>query len=211
MHQPLIPPRPAALRPLPALARAACFDGLAGPLPPPGWPERLRRLAAEDPAAAARCAAQAQAVAALARARNRGLAEHLLPALLSGERAACAAAGPGQAPLVGTDTGRGWRLDGVLSGLANLSREGFTVLAPARLAGATGWVALRSEEDGLDLLPPHPAQPLPWARAAQLGDVRCRAVFFREDEWLGDEDLAPALQALLPAGRISDLCSWTFP
>lgn len=165
----------------------------------------LRQLWAARPAAAAVLRAQRLAIEALLHAPNRALAEHLLPQLLAGERAASVPGALNGAPLLGHDTGRGWHLGGVLPLAANLLPEGFTLVAPVRLGDAPpGWAALRGEEDGLDTLPPHPggegahapATSAGWARAAALGDVRCRRVFFREDEWLGGAELlAPLLAA----------------
>lgn len=151
----------------------------------------------DNPAAAAVLRAQRLAIEALCRGRNVGLCEHLLPQLLSGERAASLPGALDATALSGTDTGRGWRLQGLLPAAANLQPEGFSFIAPVQLAGEPlCWVVLRGEEDGLDVLPPHLARPLPWARAAALGDVRCRGFFFREDEWLADAALTAPLLAL---------------
>lgn len=63
-----------------------------------------------------------------------------------------------------------------------------------------GWVLLRSEEDGLSV------HPMPEAHSngnePAHASLRLNRVFFREDEWLGDHDmaqrLAPVAEALAP-------------
>ena len=155
-----------------------------------------------DPASALLFRCQRLAIEALRGARNQGLAHYLLPQLLHAERAAALPLRLDVAPMSGQDTGRGWRLTGLLPWVANAPAGSFTLVAPVRLGEeGQGWAALRGEEDGLDVLPPHAPDTPPsawprWRQAAGLGDVRCRAFFFREDEWLGDDDTTPALQAL---------------
>ena len=155
-----------------------------------------------DPASALLFRCQRLAIEALRGACNQGLAHYLLPQMLHAERAAALPLRLDVAPLSGQDTGRGWRLTGLLPWVANAPAGSFTLVAPVRLGDeGQGWAALRGEEDGLDVLPPHAPDTPPsawprWRQAAGLGDVRCRAFFFREDEWLGDDDATPALQAL---------------
>ena len=161
-----------------------------------------QQLWRDDPASALLLRCQRLAIETLRQARNRGLADYLLPQLLHAERAAAMPLRLDGPPLQGQDTGRGWRLHGVLPWVANALAGCFTLVAPVRLGDeGAGWVALRGEEDGLDVLPPHAPDTPPsawprWHQAAGLGDVRCRAFFFREDEWLGDDAALPALQAL---------------
>lgn len=99
-------------------------------------------------------------------------------------------------------TRRGWRLNGTLHGELNRPWEGFSLVAPVRLGdGPTGWVLLRSEEDGLA------AQASAAPPVHALDTLTLRNVFFREDEWLGEADLAtrlmPVAQALASCRRCS--------
>jgi hypothetical protein len=147
----------------------------------------------QDPEAAAVLWAQRLAIEALVKTFNVGLRELWLPEFLSGHRAATLA--PGGRELTAEDTGRGWLLSGQLHGVPNLPWEGFSLVAPVRLGdGNAGWVLLRSEEDGLSVLPAS-------AGHAQAS-IHLNRVFFREDEWLGDSDLAtlltPVAEALAP-------------
>lgn len=156
-------------------------------------------LLQRDTAAAAAFWAQRLAIEALVQSPNVALRELWLPDLLSGERAGTLS--PHTTPLIGTDTGRGWLLSGHLPDVPNRPWEGFSLVAPLRLGSApAGWALLRSEEDGLGALPgteqPH-AHPAP-----HLATLALRRVYFREDEWLGEADLAqrmaPIAQALAP-------------
>lgn len=178
----------------------------------------IQTLWREAPADALLLRSQRLAIEALLHARNRGLADYLLPQLLDAERAATVPLHLDTPALRGHDTGRGWQLNGRVPWVANCLREGFTLITPVCLGeNAHGWAALRGEEDGLDLLPAHwpspprptdPSHPAldaahdptplphPLGRSAALADVRCRAFFFREDEWLGDADLGAALHSL---------------
>lgn len=154
-------------------------------------------LLPRDTAAAAVFWAQRLAIEALVHSPNVALRERWLPDLLSGERAGTLS--PHTTPLTGHDTGRGWWLSGALPDVPNRPWEGFSLVAPLRLGDApAGWALLRSEEDGLGALPAanHPTAP-PHTATLQL-----RRVYFREDEWLGEADLAqrmtPVAQALAP-------------
>lgn len=151
------------------------------------------RLPQQDPEAAAVLWAQRLAIEALVQTANVGLRELWLPEVLSGNRAATLA--PGDRELTAEDTGRGWLLSGSLHGVPNLPWEGFSLVAPVRLGdGNAGWVLLRSEENGLSV---HPAAP-----GHAHASLRLNRVFFREDEWLGEQSLAqqlaPAAEALAP-------------
>lgn len=138
--------------------------------------------------------AQRLAIEALAQSGNVALREHLLPDLLSGERAGTVPMPLASAPLVGTDTGRGWRLQGLLPCVPNLQWAGFSVVAPVRLDQAEpAWVLLRSEEDGLGV-DPLTADAFP--SGGQIAALRFEQVFFREDEWLGGPDMLQRLQAV---------------
>ena len=151
------------------------------------------QLAQQDPEAAAVLWAQRLAIEALVQTANVGLREFWLPDFLSGHRAATLA--PGGKELTAEDTGRGWLLSGPLHGVPNLPWEGFSLVAPVRLGdGNAGWVLLRSEEDGLTV---HPAPP-----GHAHASLHLNRVFFREDEWLGEQNmarlLAPVAEALTP-------------
>lgn len=138
--------------------------------------------------------AQRLAIEVLAQSGNVALREHILPDLLSGERAGTVALPLASAPLVGTDTGRGWRLQGLLPCVPNLQWQGFSVVAPVRLdQGEPAWVLLRSEEDGLGI---EPVTGGDFPLGAQIAALRFEQVFFREDEWLGGPDMLPRLQAV---------------
>ena len=152
-------------------------------------------LLQRDTAAAAVFWAQRLAIEALVQSPNVALRELWLPDLLRGERAGTLS--PQTVPLIGTDTGHGWLLSGHLTDVPNCPWEGFSLVAPLRLGSApAGWALLRSEEDGLGALPgtDHPAP--------HLATLALRRVYFREDEWLGEADLAqrmaPIAQALAP-------------
>lgn len=147
-------------------------------------------LQRQDPAAAAVLWAQRLAIEALVQTANVGLREFWLPDFLSGDRAATLA--PDGRELTAEDTGRGWLLSGVFHGVPNLPWEGFSLVAPVRLGdGNAGWVLLRSEEDGLSVLPPPPGH----AQAS----LCLNRVFFREDEWLGAHGLADLLAPVAEA------------
>ncbi len=151
------------------------------------------QFAQQDPVAAAVLWAQRLAIEALVQTANVGLRELWLPEFLSGNRAATLA--PGGRELTAEDTGRGWLLSGPLHGVPNLPWEGFSLVAPVRLGdGNAGWVLLRSEEDGLTV---HPAAP-----GHAYASLHLNRVFFREDEWLGEQNmrqlLAPVAEALAP-------------
>ena len=146
-------------------------------------------LLPRDTAAGAVFWAQRLAIEALVQSPNVALRELWLPDLLSGERAGTLS--PHAAPLTGEDTGRGWLLSGHLPDVPNRPWEGFSLVAPLRLGDApAGWALLRSEEDGLFALPctdPH------------MASLQLRRVYFREDEWLGEADLAQRMAQVASA------------
>ena len=156
-------------------------------------------LQRQGPAAAAVLWAQRLAIEALVQTFNVGLRELWLPEFLMGSRAATLA--PGGRELSAEDTGRGWLLSGRLHGVPNLPWEGFSLVAPVRLGdGNAGWVLLRSEEDGLSV---HATpETHPHEHESTQVSIHLNRVFFREDEWLGEHDLAtllsPVAEALAP-------------
>ena len=152
-------------------------------------------LLPRDTAAAAVFWAQRLAIEALVQSPNVALRELWLPDLLSGERAGTLS--PHTTPLTGQDPGRGWLLTGRLPDVPNRPWEGFALVAPLRLGDApAGWALLRSEEDGLSAL------PAAGHATPHLATLALRHVYFREDEWLGEADLAvrmaPVASALAP-------------
>lgn len=174
-----------------------------------GTLQQLAQGAAELGRASAAAAwvlrAQRLAIEALLQSPNVGLREHLVPDLLSGDRAGTLSLPlllPSSAPLVGTDTGRGWRLQGSLPRVLNLPWLEFSVVAPVRLGEqAPVWVLLRSEEDGLLIDPAgDPARDPATGPACPPGcrtvTLHFNRVFFREDEWLGGADLPQRMRAV---------------
>lgn len=157
---------------------------------------------------------------ALLQSPNVALRELWLNDFLSGERAATVA--PSFEALSAHDTGRGWLLRGELKPVPNLQWAGFSLVAPVRLnAPLDHWVLLRSEEDGLSVVPEPEAH---WPEQAHAAALRLDNVFFREDEWLGGPDLpqrlAPVAAALAPGlpcptdwnrNHLPTLSSTTFP
>lgn len=158
------------------------------------------KLAERDAATVWILWAQRLAIEAIAASPNVGLREYLLPDLLGGERAASMPLA--HVPLVGRDTGRGWLLTGKLACVPNWQWIGCSIVAPAQLGHAAGWVVLRSEEDGLRTGTCMTATPA-FSRSVA---VHCTGVFFREDEWLGGPELAqrlaPLVQVLAPTLRV---------
>jgi len=164
-----------------------------------GGLDRLMAGAAElprhHPAAAWLLWAQRMAIEALLQSPNIALRDHWLADFLCGERAATLS--PRLQPLQARDTGRGWLLRGEIAVAPNLQWAGFSLAAPVHLGEQRGhWILLRSEENGLSVVPGTAAH-WPAARAAALAIGN---VFFREDEWLGGselpERLAPVATAL---------------
>jgi len=156
-------------------------------------------LRQKDPEAAVVLWAQRLAIEALVQTANVGLRELWLPEFLSGNRAATLA--PGGRELTAEDTGRGWLLSGQLHRVPNLPWEGFSLVARVRLCdGNAGWVLLRSEEDGLFI---HPA-PTGHVHAS----IHLNRVYFREEEWLGEQSMA---QLLAPVAQALATCRPAFP
>lgn len=177
-------------------------------------------LARHNPAAAWLLWAQRMAIEALLQSPNIALRDHWLADFLCGERAATVA--PSFDALYAHDTGRGWLLRGELKPVPNLQWAGFSLIAPMRLNGPVDhWVLLRSEEDGLSVVPDTGAH---WPGNALAATLRLEHVFFREDEWLAGPDLpqrlAPVAAALAPGlpcptdwnrTALPTLSSTTFP
>lgn len=177
-------------------------------------------LARHNPAAAWLLWAQRMAIEALLQSPNIALRDHWLADFLCGERAATVA--PSFDALYAHDTGRGWLLRGELKPVPNLQWAGFSLIAPMRLNGPVDhWVLLRSEEDGLSVVPDTGAH---WPENALAATLRLEHVFFREDEWLAGPDLpqrlAPVAAALAPGlpcptdwnrTALPTLSSTTFP
>ena len=153
-------------------------------------------LAQQHPAAARLLWAQRLVIEMLLQSPNVALREHWLADFLSGERAATAS--PLLDALRARDTGRGWLLQGRLILVPNLQWAGFSVVAPVQFdAARPQWVMLRSEEDGLGLIPDTGAGvPV----ASLTANLKLAHVYFREDEWLCGPDLpervAPVAAAL---------------
>lgn len=151
-------------------------------------------LARTDRAAAGILWAQRSAIEALVQSRNVALMEYLLPDLLAGDRAGSMAVAA--QPLIGRDTGRGWLLDGALDDVPNLQSTGCSIVAPVQLQAQLAWVLLRSEEDGLQIGPAVEKRMPP---ALCTAAVHARGVFFREDEYLGGQDLLERMAPLTSA------------
>jgi len=150
----------------------------------------LARLSLPDAAA---FAAQRQFIEVLLAARNAALREYRLPALLEASiSGACGASWGAWAqavPLVGRDTGRGWRLEGEVRATPNVGRDWFLLGAPLRFGagGPAALVLLSSEQDGVG----RHAEELPGFEGLQRARVPVSGVHFREDEILDDD--GPAL------------------
>ena len=149
------------------------------------------QVASVSPGAAEALVAHRLSIELLSGARNVGLRDHVLPQLLAGERAGAWPAAAMHAlaqmhcePVVALDTGRGFRLTGVLGETANLHAEAMFLPCPVAFGGGAKaeLILLSSEQDGIRLDVP----PGEWT-----GTARLDGVFFREDELLGGD--APAL------------------
>ena len=157
--------------------------------------ETARTVAAMGPYAPEVFKAQRLAIEALLLSPNVALREFIVPDLVLAHRAGAAVLdGP---PLTGQDAGNGWQLSGTFDGVANLVWSGFSLVVPAQLEdNPNGWLMLRSEEDGLHATPGE--DKAAW-RGATQGVVTLKQVFFRRDEWLGNETMTPQLQAAAAA------------
>ncbi len=161
------------------------------------------QIAAISPDAAEALVAHRLSIELLAGARNVGLRDYLLPQLFAGERAGAwpsrsmRALAEGHPELVaGVDTGRGFRLTGVLTDTANLCAEAMVLACPVALGdgGQAELILVSSDQDGLR--PQVPAD-------AWTGTVRLDNLFFREDELLGGDASALA-RRVNPLARALD-------
>lgn len=145
---------------------------------------------------------QRMAIEFLLQSANGALREYLLPDLLSGERAATVPLPLGLYRLQAHDTGRGWQLSGQGLQAVNASPQGFSFVAPIQMGATSGWCLLRSEEDGFDV---HTASAATAPSGAWTARIDLRRVFFREDEWLGDQALETAVHPVRMAlGRVAE-------
>lgn len=122
--------------------------------------------------------------------RNAAIREYRLPQLLEGDiNGACAATwrpwSKADPPLVGRDSGRGWRLAGHVPPIPNLGIDWFLVSVPLQL-GPDRPIAvalLSSEQDGVNSY----EAELPGFQGTKRAGVNVRNVHFREDEIIDDE------------------------
>jgi len=156
-------------------------------------------LAAQHPAAGWVLWAQRLAIEALLQSPNAGLREHLLPDLLSGDRAGTLPVPPWPAAgaLIALGDAQGLRLYGQLPCVPNLQWQGYALVAPVQLGpGQPHWVMLRGEEDrlraGIDLGAPCP-------RGSRCATLTLDGVVFRADEELAGTDLPSLLQPMAQA------------
>ncbi len=145
-----------------------------------------------SPDAAEALVAHRLSIELLAGARNVGLRDYLLPQLLAGERAG---AWPGRSmralaegrpePVTGIDTGRGFRLTGILTDTSNLCAEAMILAVPVTFgdAGQVELILVSSDQDGMR----PQASDGAWTGAMQLEQL-----YFREDELLGGDATALA-------------------
>ncbi|MDD0815971.1 acyl-CoA dehydrogenase family protein [Curvibacter sp. HBC28] len=140
---------------------------------------------------------QRLAIEFLVQTGNVAVREHLLPDLLTFQRAASLPLSLNQRTIQARDTGRGWQLSaqGLLA--AHATPAGFSFVAPIEAGDLCGWGLLRSEEDGFDV---HPQSLGAGTAPADTARIDLRQVFFREDEWLGgpelDQTVHPVRRAL---------------
>lgn len=174
----------------------------------------LMALRRRSPAAARLAWSQCMLIEALWRSSNVAVREHVLPSLLDGSLAGAVSCSPDQGlclppyPVRAMPLDRGWHLHGRLEQVLNLQWMGFVVLCPVWFeaspgqAPRLGWSLLRSEEDGLKVLP---EAHRPLGRPTACGSLQLTAVYFREDELLADDASALTLhlsvldRALRPA------------
>ena len=150
----------------------------------------LAALAQHSVAAAWALGSQRAAIEALMLSSNAGLRDFRLPQLMDGSLYGSTALASAtlerkagdQLPLVGKDTGRGWRLNGQLASAANLPNDLFALVVPVALAGAADYsvLLLTSEHDGLDSRP----IDMDGLRGAFPVSLELKQVHFREDELL---------------------------
>ncbi len=173
-----------------------------------GGPEDLvplmRSLCAQSLSAGVLFWCQRTAIEFLVQTFNVALREHLLPDLLSFQRAATAPLSLDAPALTAQEGGRGLRLSGWVQSVANAQADGVSLIVPVHMPASTpiptpiptpgvaGWAVLQSEEDGVHL---EPGTLLPHLHNTCPARVRVDQAFFRADEWLGD---SPLLQQTEP-------------
>lgn len=169
-----------------------------------GGPEDLvplmRSLCAQSLSAGVLFWCQRTAIEFLVQTFNVALCEHLLPDLLSFQRAATAPLSLDAPALTAQEGGRGLRLSGWVQSVANAQADGVSLIVPVHMPASTpiptpgfaGWAVLQSEEDGVHL---EPGTLLPHLHNTCPARVRVDQAFFRADEWLGD---SPLLQQTEP-------------
>jgi alkylation response protein AidB-like acyl-CoA dehydrogenase len=150
----------------------------------------LAAVAQHSVATAWALGSQRAAIQALMLSSNAGLRDFRLPQLVDGTLYGSTALGSATIerqggdplPLVGKDTGRGWRLNGRLSLAANLPNDLFALVVPVALAGAADYsvLLLTSEHDGLRTRP----IDMDGLRGAFPVSLELKQVHFREDELL---------------------------
>lgn len=155
-----------------------------------GAPEDLaalmRALCQQSVAAGVLFWCQRTAIEFLVRSFNGALREHVLPDLLTFERAAAPPLSLDALALTALEDERGLWLGGQLPSLANAQPQGVSLIVPVHTAQGSGWALVASEEDGVHL---EPASFLPELQHTCPVRVRMDRVFFRPDEWLGDAAL----------------------
>ena len=167
-----------------------------------GGPEDLvplmRSLCAQSLSAGVLFWCQRTAIEFLVQTFNVALREHLLPDLLSFQRAATAPLSLDAPALTAQEGGRGLRLSGWVQSVANAQADGVSLIVPVHMPASTpiptpiptpgfaGWAVLQSEEDGVHL---EPGTLLPHLHNTCPARVRVDQAFFRADEWLGDSRL----------------------
>ena len=162
-----------------------------------GAPEELgllmRTLCAQSLSAGVLFWCQRTAIEFLVQSFNAALREHLLPDLLSFQRAATTPLSLDAPALTAQDGARGLRLSGWVQSVANAQADGVSLIVPVHLpaatpgaAGSSGWAVLASEEDGVHL---EPGTLLPHLHNTCPARVRVDQAFFRADEWLGESHL----------------------
>lgn len=162
-----------------------------------GAPEELgllmRSLCAQSLSAGVLFWCQRTAIEFLVQSFNAALREHLLPDLLSFQRAATTPLSLDAPALTAQDGVCGMRLSGWVQSIANAQTDGVSLIVPVHMpaatpgaAGPSGWVVLPSEEDGVHL---EPGTLLPHLHNTCPARVRVEQAFFRADEWLGDSHL----------------------
>jgi alkylation response protein AidB-like acyl-CoA dehydrogenase len=163
----------------------------------------LAAVAQQSVATAWALGSQRAAIQALMLSSNAGLRDFRLPQLMDGSlygstslaSAAHERKGGDTLPLVGNDTGRGWRLNGQLASAANLPNDLFALVVPVSLAGAADYsvLLLTSEHDGLRTRP----IDMDGLRGAFPVSLELKQVHFREDELL-HADGSAFMQRLRP-------------